>query len=71
MTHIFVALASLGFAAYMVVQLAGNLTTTVTTSAAIKISEPEYEAADAYLLRDEKVLTANASGSILPAARCV
>ncbi len=68
MTHIFVALASLGFAAYMVVQLAGNLTTTVTTSAAIKISEPEYEAADAYLLRDEKVLTANASGSILPAA---
>ena len=42
MTHIFVALASLGFAAYMVVQLAGNLTTPVTTSAAIKISEPEY-----------------------------
>ncbi len=68
MTHIFVALASLGFAAYMVVQLAGNLTTTVTTSAAIKISEPEYESADAYLLRDEKVLTSNTSGSLLPAA---
>ena len=65
LTHIFVALASLGFAIYMIVQLISDLTPTVTTTSATVVSESEYEAATAYLLRDEQVLTSNNTGAII------
>ena len=65
LTHMFVALAALGFAVYMIVQLVGDLTPTVTTSPATLTSESESEAATAYVIRDEKVITSGASGSLL------
>ena len=65
LTHIFVALASLGFAIYMIVQLISDLTPTVTTTSATVVSESEYEAATAYLLRDEQVLTSDNTGAII------
>lgn len=65
LTHIFVALAALGFAFYMVAQLVRNMTPTVTTAPASLISESEYETASAYLLRDEQVLTSKTSGFVL------
>ncbi len=65
LTHIFVALAALGFAIYMIAQLINNITPTVTTTPASAVSESEYETASAYILRDEQVLTAKTAGSVL------
>lgn len=61
--RIAVALAAVGLMVYMVIQLAGNLSPTVTTTPAIKTSESEYESATAYILKNEKVLTSAVSGA--------
>lgn len=57
MTHIFVALAAVGFAVYIFIQLIGDITPTVTTTPAVQTTESEYESATAYLIRRETVLT--------------
>lgn len=63
LTHIFTALAAIGFAVYMIVQLVYDMTPTVTTSPALRISESEFESADACLIRNETVLIASAHGA--------
>lgn len=65
MTHIFVALAAVGFAVYIVIQLIGDMTPTVTTTPAVLTRESEYTPATAYLMRRERVLVSpNAGGAM-------
>lgn len=59
------AVAALGLMVYMVIQLAGNLSPTVTTTAAIRTEESLYESAAAYILRNERVLTSAVSGAMV------
>lgn len=65
MTHIFVALAAVGFALYIVIQLVGDMTPTVTTTPAVKTTESEYENANAYIMRRETVLTSPSAGGAM------
>lgn len=65
MTHIFVALAAVGFALYIVIQLVGDITPTVTTTPAVMSTESEYENATAYIMRREMVLTSPSAGGAM------
>lgn len=65
MTHIFVALAAVGFAVYIVIQLIGDMTSTVTTTPAVLTRESEYTSATAYLMKRERVLVSQNAGGAM------